>query len=388
MASPHVAGAAALLKERHPEWTVAQIKSALVQTGDPVHLASGAEAPTTREGGGIVDLPRADVPLLFAAPTGLSFGRLAPGGTAVRTVTLTDAGGGAGDWAATVVLQGGPGAVSVPPTATVPETLTVTATAGSTPGDVTGFVVLTHGTDVRRIPFWFQTSVPKLGGERKTTLSKPGIYGGTTIGGPSLISAYRYPSGGDRTYQGPERAYRIRLSGTVANAGVVVLKGNAYPHITFDGAEDHLAGYTALPIDLNPYRASYGQDRRIAGVVLPAAGFYDVVFDTVSRGGPFTFRYWVNDVKPPTLRLRSTRSGIVVAATDAGAGVDPSSITATLDGARARATFSRGTIRIAATKGRHTLILRVADYQETKNMEDVPAILPNTATLRTTLRVR
>jgi hypothetical protein len=30
----------------------------------------------------------------------------------------------------------------------------------------------------------------------------------------------------------------------------------------------------------------------------------------------------------------------------------------------------------------------VADYQETKNMEDVPRILPNTRTLRTTFVVR
>ena len=33
MASPHVAGAAALLVQRHPDWTVGQVKSALVQTG-------------------------------------------------------------------------------------------------------------------------------------------------------------------------------------------------------------------------------------------------------------------------------------------------------------------------------------------------------------------
>jgi subtilisin family serine protease len=39
MAAPHVAGGAALLKQRHPDWTVAQLKSALVLTGRPTILA-------------------------------------------------------------------------------------------------------------------------------------------------------------------------------------------------------------------------------------------------------------------------------------------------------------------------------------------------------------
>ena len=38
MAAPHVAGAAALLIQRHPDWTVAQLKSALVLTGQPVFV--------------------------------------------------------------------------------------------------------------------------------------------------------------------------------------------------------------------------------------------------------------------------------------------------------------------------------------------------------------
>ena len=74
MAAPHVAGAAALLHQRHPSWTVQQIKSALVQTGRPV-LRGGQEAETTREGGGTVDLVHADTPLLFAAPSGISLER-------------------------------------------------------------------------------------------------------------------------------------------------------------------------------------------------------------------------------------------------------------------------------------------------------------------------
>ena len=77
--------------------------------------------------------------------------------------------------------------------------------------------------------------------------------------------------------------------------------------------------------------------------MLPAAGRYDVVFDTRSaaEAGPFTFRYWMNDITPPTLRVTSTRGAIVVSATDAGSGVDPSSISATLDGKKAKPHYAR-----------------------------------------------
>jgi hypothetical protein len=162
------------------------------------------------------------------------------------------------------------------------------------------------------------------------------------------------------------------------------------PHVVLDGSEDRLAGYAGLPLDLNPYRTQYGAPIRVAGAVLPAAGTYDLVFDTRSAAaaGPFAFRWWVNDVTPPRLRLVSTRGSIVVSATDAGAGVDPGSIEAKLDGHTAAATFAGGLVTIRAGKGRHTLALRVADYQETKNMEDVAPVLPNTATLKRTVIVR
>jgi hypothetical protein len=266
--------------------------------------------------------------------------------------------------------------------------VTLTATGAATAGDSSGFVVLTRGTDVRRIPFWFETSAPKLAGEPKKDLAKPGTYSGTTVGGKSLVSTYRYPTGGDRRYAGPERVYRVHIPGSAANAGVAVVSGNAFPHVVFAGSEDSLAGYTALPLDLNPYRKSYGATRKVSGVVLPAAGTYDIVFDTLFKGGPFTFRYWVNDVTPPKLRVLSRRGGIAVSATDSGSGVDPASISATLDGKPARARYADGIVRLAAAKGRHRLVLQVSDYQETKNMEDVVRILPNTATLRATVTVR
>jgi hypothetical protein len=346
--------------------------------------------PTSREGGGVIDLPRADVPLIFATPTGLSFGRLAPSATAAKTVAVADAGGGAGDWAVTVVRQTGSATVTVPPLLTVPGSLTVSAsTAGAAPGDVTGFVVLTRGSDVRRIPFWLTVSAPQLASEAKQQLVRPGTYQGTTKGAPSRISQYRYPTGGDREYPGPERAYRVSVTGRPANFGVVVLSGRVTPHVTFDGAEDHLAGYPGLPLDLNPYRDTYGRSVPTAGAVLPGPGAYDIVFDTqgAALAGPFTFRYWVNDVTPPRLKLHAVRGAIVVTATDSQSGVDPTSVVATLDGKAIDAKAKGGAFRIAALPGRHTLAVRVSDYQEQKNMEDVPPTLPNTATLRATVRV-
>jgi subtilisin family serine protease len=382
MAAPHVAGAAALLKQRHPGWTVAQLKSALAQTGDPVRDDTGAEASPLREGGGMVDLPRADTPLIFASPSSVTF----PVNGGAASVQLTDAEGGAGPWSVSFAAPREAG-VTTPTAVTVPGTLAVTAAPTAT---AAGFVVLTRGADVRRIPFFVEVSHPALAGVRHVTLSRAGTYAGTTRGGSNVVERYRYPTGGDDAYAGPERAYRVRV-GAVANFGVVVLSGRAVPHVTFPGDEHRLVGYTALPLDLNPYRSTFGNRRPIAGAVLPAAGSYDIVFDTrtAAAAGAFRFRFWVNDTTAPRLRVVGATGGrIVVATTDAGAGVDSASIAATLDGRSVKSRYASGRVTIPAARGRHRLVLQVSDYQETKNMEDVPKIRPNTANLDTVLSVR
>jgi subtilisin family serine protease len=391
MASPHIAGGAALLKERHPDWTVAQIKSALVQTATPVRNASGREISVLREGGGLVDLARADNPLIFASPTSLTF----PINGGAKLLDVTDAGGGVGVWTATAKIQGAlPQGVrlTVPPAVTVPGELAVSTTVSNQArsGDITGFVVLTHGSDSRRIPFWLGIDHPVLGTEQTIRLTAPGLYSGNTKGGAQKVRSYRYPTGGDGTYPGPEVVYRVRISRLVANFGVAVLSGKAVPHVVYAGDENHLAGYTGLPLALNPYFKSFGEPRPVAGVTLPATGSYDIVFDTRSAAsaGKFQFRFWENDTRPPKLTVLSSRHGtIMVSATDTGSGVDPRSLSATIDKHGVAVNYSSGRMTLHADPGPHKLVVNASDHQELKNTEDVAKIKPNTATLKRTVVV-
>ncbi|WP_281658951.1 S8 family serine peptidase [Halobacillus sp. Cin3] len=65
MAAPHIAGAAALLKEAHPDWTPKEIKSALVSTAD-VMEGKGESFLPTEQGAGVFNMKEAlQPPLLF-----------------------------------------------------------------------------------------------------------------------------------------------------------------------------------------------------------------------------------------------------------------------------------------------------------------------------------
>jgi len=134
-----------------------------------------------------------------------------------------------------------------------------------------------------------------------------------------------------------------------------------------------------------------------SGTILPAAGAYDIVFDSPSaaRAGAFSFRYWVNDVIPPSasLRTRLVKAGgpVTVAVADGGSGVDPASLVVRVDGQERRARLAAGRVLVPTAglrKGRHTLRLQVSDYQESRNMENVALILPNTRILTTSFTVR
>jgi minor extracellular serine protease Vpr len=68
MASPHVAGAAAVLLDANSSWTPAQVKSALATTATDLGLAPW------EQGSGLIDLDAALITNAFFSPTNASFG--------------------------------------------------------------------------------------------------------------------------------------------------------------------------------------------------------------------------------------------------------------------------------------------------------------------------
>ncbi len=92
-AAPMVAGAAALVKQAHPGYTPAQIKSAVVNTATSDVTDDGAQARITAIGGGKLDARAAAASSLTATPSTLSFGQVLRGSQPVRlTLDISNSG--------------------------------------------------------------------------------------------------------------------------------------------------------------------------------------------------------------------------------------------------------------------------------------------------------
>ncbi|MDE3840317.1 peptidase S8 [Bacillus methanolicus] len=74
MAAPHVAGACALIKQAHPDWGPAQIKSALMNTAKPIMNENGTQYRTFEQGAGRIQLEKAVKPESLVIPGSLQFG--------------------------------------------------------------------------------------------------------------------------------------------------------------------------------------------------------------------------------------------------------------------------------------------------------------------------
>ena len=179
MATPHVAGASALLVQAHRGWTSQQVKEALMGTAKDV----GYNA--YRQGAGRIDCLAANGTVALAEPPSVSLGRLgAASNTTDFTVTFTNArakwtngtlsyklawaltplyasSGNATDLAASM-LKANVTSVNISPSGTFKVKFTVTYGPDSHVGHHLGEIKLTAGTATVRIPIAFYLRAPIL----------------------------------------------------------------------------------------------------------------------------------------------------------------------------------------------------------------------------------
>jgi minor extracellular serine protease Vpr len=427
MATPHVAGAAALLVERHPGWTPLQVRSALVSTAGPAwaDTARTTEASVFLEGGGLVDVPRADDPQIFTEPSSLSLGDLNVKRGAARralAVEVTDAGGGSGIWSVQVQPQSAssgasievPGLVAVAPGGRADLSVVASATAQAAAGDDYGFLVMRTGAETRRIPYAFFVTRPALQDANPVRLRQ--YQTGTTQGGASFVQAYRWPAapfGYPPSFTGPsmvedgvERVYVVpHLSRPVVNLGVSVVSSSAGavidPWLLGSLDENDVQGPAGTPVDVNPMTPDFGLAIGAAGAAFPRLKRYYVSVDSTqdlytgrSSRGRYRLRYWVNDLRPPKVRLLTRRVAagrptLAISAQDTGAGVDPYSIllayrgvvigAVAYDAGSGVAVFELPRSAPRLVPGRTRGTLGASDFQEAKNINTFgPDLMPNT----------
>jgi minor extracellular serine protease Vpr len=441
--APHVSGAAALLVQRHPSWTSPQIKSALMSTAGPAFgdTSLSQEASVLIQGAGLVSVGAADRPLIFTDPQSLSFGYLpanaANAASKAVSVTVSDAGGGAGTWTTDIQAQvASSGAtvaaapVTLAPGGSAVVQIVARAAASAVAGDNFGFVLLRRGSDLRRIPYAFSVTRSSLTGAPVTPLKV--LQSGDTRVGDDRARVYRWPTspfsilgifGVDPSVNddGKEKVYSLDIPKQAVNAGVVVvrpatslsasitarLSSNQPIHPWFLGSldENDVLGYAGIPVNVNGSLPDFLYSIGAAGgVFLPPGRYYVSVdsgrdlFTGRSLGGPYVLRSWVNDVKPPvvrvlTRRISAGRPTIVAKIADAASGVDPHALqfffgsvnrrqsvgATTFDPATGIAAFSIPRSAPPLEAGSQFMQIVASDFQEAKNINtESDSPLPNT----------
>ncbi|MEV0429516.1 S8 family serine peptidase [Micromonospora sp. NPDC050495] len=191
MATPHVAGAAAILAQQHPDWSPAQLKAALIGT------AKDDSYSVYQTGSGQLDVAAAIRSAVVPATASVDFARLRlpqQGSPASRTMTYRNTG-------------------------TQPVTLAVSASLTKPEGAAAPAGMLTASPASLEVPAGGTADVTVT---LDPTLGTAGLYSGqivATAGDVTLrtpVGAYKEPPGYDLTVHVPARADATRvLRGTV-----------------------------------------------------------------------------------------------------------------------------------------------------------------------------
>ena len=223
MAAPHVAGAAALLAQQHPDWDGERLRAALIGSAHDLGLT------VSEQGGGRLDVPAALDQPVTAEPATLSFGKVETG-TPSHTVTLTNTSDaplaldlateltGPGGADANGLLSVAPAAVTLPAGGDVEVTVTFDAGAADL-GDHSGRLVATSDDTAATVPV-----AVRKGLDRTVSLQVIG-YDGEPFPGEAGLAARVYPldreglgfeavlhTTGAATFRLPDGAYYLEVS--------------------------------------------------------------------------------------------------------------------------------------------------------------------------------
>ncbi|GAA3714297.1 S8 family serine peptidase [Nonomuraea antimicrobica] len=202
MAAPHVAGAAAILAQRHPDWSGEQLKAALIGSAAPQEGATYFD-----QGAGRVDLVRAVGQQVHAGPANLG-AVFRWGDSGERKVTKEITYTNSGDAPVTLdlsadgeVLSTSVQRVEVPAKGTASVAVTIDAT-GRAPGDYPGAVTARSGEQVVRTvatayvePEVYEVKISALGKDGGPADADGVFYNGKGE------SVQFYLSGGSDTYR-------------------------------------------------------------------------------------------------------------------------------------------------------------------------------------------
>ncbi|GAB7047400.1 S8 family serine peptidase [Catenuloplanes indicus JCM 9534] len=158
MATPHVAGAAAILAGQHDDWTAERLKATLVGSAKP-----NPEIPVGAQGAGRVDVARAITQTVSASPATLNYGRQrwphSDDAPAAQTLTYRNSGTSALDLDLSVsdtpsgLITLSAATVTVPAGGTATVTVTADTSAEMADRFYAGHVTATAGDLVVRTPF-------------------------------------------------------------------------------------------------------------------------------------------------------------------------------------------------------------------------------------------